>query len=228
MGQGAFTIQTHARGALPPTLTARATGGRLTAASRHPHIQSVATRAQSGRDGMPGLQPWHLRGGVLSRRPAPLYPAAVRASSLESRGGALACSAAPAATLAERRAAARAETARDHQSSSCAATSSAAQMVAHGHGEGSAAPQLPLPQTFPAGIGQVSRLSQLSRRTLEQANRRVRRASGREQLMLTRQGVRHRLVQNSLHRPGLLHGRNMRRDTLSVSRTNHPEIRRAL
>lgn len=45
MGQGAFTIQTHARGALPPTLTARAKGSASPDAPLQPHANSSSLRA---------------------------------------------------------------------------------------------------------------------------------------------------------------------------------------
>lgn len=76
-------------------------------------------------------------------------------------------------------------------------------------GEDGPSANLSVAQFYSAGVRQIGRLAQLARRPPEQPRRRVRRASGREQLMLTRQGVRHRLVQNSLHQSGLLHGGNI-------------------
>lgn len=136
-------------------------------------------------------------------------PASVRAGSLKSRGGASVRRAAPVAACAERAAAARAEQTRDHQTSSCAATSSAAQMVAHGHGEGTTVPQHSPPNTFSASVRQIGGFPQVARRAPEQSARGVRRAPGRQQLVLTRQGERHRLVQNPLHQPVLLHVGNI-------------------
>lgn len=68
---------------------------------------------------------------------------------------------------------------------------------------------LPTAQFNSASVRKIRSFAQLSRCAFEQPHRGVRRASGREQLMLTRQGVRHRLVQNPLHQPGILHGENI-------------------